>query len=178
MKDSPQSGPHGNLGAGSPSMPYSEIEQSILAFVAKETGHNPKRLALNSRLVHDLGVDGDDAVELFEKFGEKYGVDLTALFQNWDQYFVPEGHRLGMGCMIAVGVAAILGDLLHRAYPPIPAWAWMIALPIACLFVHAKFFAESADCVPITIQELVDAAISRTWDRHYEPQGTMFRSGL
>lgn len=178
MKDSPQSGPHGNLAPDSPSMPHSEIEQSILAFVARETGRNPKRLALNSRLAQDIGVVGDDAVELFEKFGEKYGVDLTALFQNWDHHFLPEGSRPGIGCMIAAGAAAILVDLLHRAYPPIPAWAWMIALPIACLFVHAKFFAEPDDCVPITIQELVDAAISRTWDRHYEPQATMFRSGL
>jgi len=178
MKDSPQSGPHGNLASDSPSTPHPEIEQSILAFVARETCRNPKRLALNSRLVHDLGVDGDDAVELFEKFGEKYGVDLTALFQNWDHHFVPEGSGPGIGFMIAVGAAAILGDLLHRAYPPIPAWAWMIPPPIAYLFVHAKFFAEPADCVPITIQELVDAAISRTWDRHYEPRATMFRSGL
>jgi hypothetical protein len=54
----------------------------------------------------------------------------------------------------------------------------MIALPIAYLFVHAKFLAEPDDCVPITIQELVNAAISRTWDRHYEPRATMFRSGL
>lgn len=159
-------------------MPHPEIEQSILAFVARETGRNPKRLALNSRLVHDLGVDGDDAVELFEKFGEKYGVDLTALFQNWDHHFAPEGSGPGIGFMIVTGAALIFGDLLHRAYPPIPAWAWMIALPIAYLFVGTKFFAEPDNCDRITIQELVDAAISRTWDRHYEPRATLFRSGL
>lgn len=178
MQDSPQSGPHGNLAPGSPLMPHPEIEQSILAFVARETGRNPKRLALNSRLVHDLGVDGDDAVELFEKFGEKYGVDLTALFQNWDHHFAPEGSGVGIGFMVAVGAGAILGDLLHRVYPPIPAWAWMIPPPIVYMFVHAKFFAEPDNCDPITIQELVDAAISRTWDRHYEPRATLFRSGL
>lgn len=61
-----------------------EIEQSILGFVTEETGYNPKRLALNSGLAHDIGVDGDDAVELFQKFEKKYEVDLTSLYEHWD----------------------------------------------------------------------------------------------
>ncbi len=159
-------------------MPYSEIEQSILAFVAEETGYNPKRLAPDSRLAQDIGVDGDDAVELFQKFGERYAVDLTSLYQHWDQHFGPEGGGPGMGFMIATGAAVIVGDLLNRAYRPIPTWAWMIALLGAYLVVHAKFFAEPVNTFPITVQELVDAAISRMWNRYYERDEAMFRSVL
>lgn len=153
-----------------------EIEQSILAFVAEETGYNPKRLVLNSRLAQDIGVDGDDAVELFQKFEKRYEVDLTSLYEHWDQHFGPEGGGPGMGFMVATGAAVILGDLLNRACRPIPTWAWMIALLVGYLFVHAKFFTESVNCTPITVQELVDAAISRRWNRQYEQQEAMFRS--
>jgi acyl carrier protein len=80
-----------------------DIEQSVVGFVAEETGYNPKRLALDSRLAHDIGVDGDDAVELFQKFEKRYEVDLTSLYEHWDQHFGPEGGGPGMGFMIATG---------------------------------------------------------------------------
>jgi hypothetical protein len=48
-------------------------------------------------------------------------------------------------------------------------WAWMIALLVAYLVVHAKFFSEPVNSIPITIQDLVDAAISHRWDRQYDP---------
>jgi acyl carrier protein len=90
-----------------------DIEQSILGFVAEETGYNPKRLALDSRLAHDIGVDGDDAVELFQKFEQKYDVDLAALYEQ---------------------------------------------------------------SMPITVQEMVNAAINHKWERSYEHDDVMSRS--
>jgi hypothetical protein len=121
-------------------------------------------------------VDGDDAVELFQKFEKKYEVDLTSLYEHWDQHFGPEGSSPPMGFLIAIGAAVIVGDLLNRAYRPIPTWAWMTALLVAYLFVHGKFFSEPVNYIPITVQELVDAAISHKWNREYELEEAMFRS--
>ena len=73
-----------------------------------------------------------------------------------------------MGFMISTGAALIVVALLNRAYPPIPTWAWMIALLLVYFVVHAKFVSEPVKSIPITVQELVDAAISRRWDRQYE----------
>jgi acyl carrier protein len=153
-----------------------DIEQTILRFVAEETGYNPKRLALDSRLAQDIGVDGDDAVELLQKFEKIFEVDLTSLYDHWDQHFGPEGGGPGMGFMVATGAAVVVGDLLNRAYRPIPTWAWMIAVLVGYLFIHAKFFTEPVNYAPIRVQELVNAAISRRWDRQYEQQEAMFRS--
>lgn len=36
-------------------------------------------------------MDGDDAVEFFEKFGKKFHVDLTALQDHWHDHFCSEG---------------------------------------------------------------------------------------
>ena len=153
-----------------------EIEQNVLRFVAEETGCSAKRLTLTSRLAHDVGADGDDAVDLFEKFEKKYDVDLTLLYQHWDEHFSPEGGGPGLGFMAATGMALMAGDFLNRAYRPIPSWAWMIALLAAFLVVHAKYFSEPVKAAPITVQELVDAAISHRWARRYEPREEMFRS--
>ena len=142
-----------------------ELASYILQFVAEETGCNPSRLSLDSRLLHDLGMDGDDANEFFQKFEKTYKVDLAPLYQQWDQYFGPEPSfsSVPLGGMIAIVAAVLLGDVLNRIYNPIPGWAWMIALLAAATVVHAKFFTEPVNLKPITIRELVDAASRHTW---------------
>jgi hypothetical protein len=60
-----------------------ELEEQITAFIVEETGRKRKRVLLASRLAQDIGMDGDDAVEFFKKFGEKFHVDLTALYGHW-----------------------------------------------------------------------------------------------
>jgi acyl carrier protein len=68
-----------------------ELEQDIIAFIANETGTERSSVRLSSRLAQDIGLDGDDAVELFEEFGEKFHVDLTALGDHWHDHFHSEG---------------------------------------------------------------------------------------
>ncbi len=48
-------------------------------------------MSLDSRLQDDLGLDGDDAFELFEKFEKKFETDCSALWSQWDSHFGPEG---------------------------------------------------------------------------------------
>lgn len=43
----------------------------------------------------DLGVDGDDAVELVEASAEKFRVDIAPLDTEWDCYFLPEAPFFG-----------------------------------------------------------------------------------
>jgi len=46
--------------------------------------------------MQDLGMDGDDAVEFFEAFGQTFSVDLARLWQHWHHHFAPEGIFQGL----------------------------------------------------------------------------------
>jgi acyl carrier protein len=59
------------------------IEEQVLSVTAKQVGVKRQKLTLESRLNYELGVHGDDAVELFQAFGEHFGVDLDPLLTAW-----------------------------------------------------------------------------------------------
>jgi Protein of unknown function (DUF1493) len=50
-----------------------------------------EKLRLTATLSGDLGMEGDDAVEFFEKFGTEFAVDLSDLHRDWKFYFFSEG---------------------------------------------------------------------------------------
>ena len=61
----------------------------IEVFLSEETGISIDDISIKSDLLKDLGIDGDDAIELIVKFGEKFGVDIKKF--NYQDYFGPEG---------------------------------------------------------------------------------------
>ena len=67
----------------------SDLDSSIMDFVAGCTGVRPPRLSPASTLFGDLGVDGADGWELIEAFGERFHVDLSSF--HADRHFGPEG---------------------------------------------------------------------------------------
>lgn len=85
-----------------------ELRERIVAMVAEERSMNPQRILLSSRLLHDLGMDGDDAVEFFEKFAKEFNVDLSALGKHWSEHFGPEGTPSLPG-LVLVGITVALG---------------------------------------------------------------------
>jgi acyl carrier protein len=66
-----------------------DLKDQIIKFVAEESAGQPEKIELNMRLAEDLGMDGDDAIEFFEKFQVRFGVDLSNM--KWDRHFGPEG---------------------------------------------------------------------------------------
>ncbi|MGA2598137.1 MAG: DUF1493 family protein [Bryobacteraceae bacterium] len=107
-----------------------DLEERVIAFVVEEAGVERKHVQLASRLAQDLGIDGDDAVHLLKMFGEKFHVDLTDLYDHWNQHFRPEGF-------------------------------WTVGLMD----------------IAVTVQDLVDAAVSRIWvKRYHEPTSELFRT--
>ena len=64
------------------------LEQRVMWFVADITGTKVEKLQLGNRLGHDLGVDGEDAVEMLTKFGHIFEVDMSRF--EFDKYFGPE----------------------------------------------------------------------------------------
>jgi len=155
-----------------------ELEERIVDLIAKETGIKPKKVHLDSRLAQDIGMDGDDAVDFFEKYGEKFHVDLNVLGNHWDRHFLPEGGLPPLGSMVVIGVGVVVGGLLHEAVKWFPMWAAMIVVVALLCWIYGRFFNEpQGDKTPITVRDLVDAASSGRWRKHYEePADSLFQT--
>lgn len=54
--------------------PTDDLEAQVVALLANERGIAPARLQRSDRLLHDLGIDGDDAVDFF--------IDKVSLVQS------------------------------------------------------------------------------------------------
>lgn len=65
------------------------LVQEVAAFVAEFIGVDRHQLRLRTTIFGDLGVDGEDAAELMERFARRFHVDLTG-YDHW-RYFGPEG---------------------------------------------------------------------------------------
>jgi len=65
--------------------PNTALEQ-VIAFIRDRVGG--RDVALDKRLLEDLGIDGADASELLEEFAERFHVDMSG-FRPAD-YFGPE----------------------------------------------------------------------------------------
>ena len=65
-----------------------KMNEEIIQFVSEETRVPAKKLNLETRLFHDIGLDGEDARELLDKFSYQFNVDISDL--EFDMYFGPE----------------------------------------------------------------------------------------
>lgn len=65
-----------------------ESTRKVIAFIAKKAGVNKSKISLESRLGSDLGLDGDDALELLEGFGEEFNVSIENI--DFEKYFNEE----------------------------------------------------------------------------------------
>lgn len=68
-----------------PKLPFAEIADFVACFV----GVSAERLSSSTTLFGDLGVDGQDGIDLFVAFGKRFYVDLSAL--DTTRHFGAEG---------------------------------------------------------------------------------------
>ena len=145
----------------------SELDEQVIALVAKELGVPVSNLTASSRLLEDLGMDGDDAVEFFRAFEERFSPGLEPLYHHWAKHFGPEGwgwsdYRLNWAVLVALGV---LGAGLVGVLP-----MWSSALGGACLL--ATFFLgwlseRNKPHIPVTVRDLIEAAATKRWPLSY-----------
>ena len=65
------------------------IANAVRKFVASERSIPADNVTLEKSLFHDLGIDGDDAVELINRFAIRFNVNLEGFC--FRKYFGPEG---------------------------------------------------------------------------------------
>jgi len=93
-----------------------DLEQRVMWFVADIRGTKVEKLHLGSRLCHDLGVDGDDAVEMLTKFSQIFEVDMSRF--EFGKYFGPEAGFSLLNCIIWGSgplLPLTIGDLVEFA---------------------------------------------------------------
>jgi acyl carrier protein len=64
------------------------IERDVISFLGEWLSCDDKKLGLDTRIGEDLGVDGDDAVELLEEYSKRFSVDISNF--PFNEYFGPE----------------------------------------------------------------------------------------
>src|SRR5438067_2263147 len=65
------------------------LTSEVIHFVAQKTGITSERITAETTLFGDLGVDGDDARELFRAFSEQFHVNLSGF--QFARHFGNEG---------------------------------------------------------------------------------------
>ncbi len=66
-----------------------QINKKIIEFLSDQLSIAATSLHLNDRLFHDLGVDGDDAVELLQRYSKEFHVEINHF--PFTDYFGNEG---------------------------------------------------------------------------------------
>jgi hypothetical protein len=148
-------------------MAASSVHAEVIELVAEERGLAVAKVQLSSRLWHDLGMYGDDAVEFFEKFQNRYGVDLTALHQNWDCHFGPEGFGSLMLLPVMVLLLLLPVPLLPLGISPILVWTLEL-VALLLWFWPLRQWPLKDKSIPVTVQDLVSAAETKRWPMTYE----------
>lgn len=149
-------------------MSAENIEAQVIELVAQMSEITPERVTLTARLLDDLGIDGDDAVELFEGVHERFGTDLTHLYEKWSEHFGSEGMPLSAGLVIVLaGVAGGFAFLLMEAVVG-SVVAGVAGVVAAAAVVGASIWiARKAgligDITPITVGEVVRAVQAGAW---------------
>ncbi len=65
-----------------------DMYERIASFVSKVWHQEKSSLSENTRLQHDLGLDGTDAEEFMEAFSKEFNVDMSEF--EFDSHFGPE----------------------------------------------------------------------------------------
>ena len=143
-----------------------DVENQLIAMLAKERGLPIERIKPSSRLLDDLGMDGDDAVEFFIDVKNTFGTDISLLEENWNRHFGPEGMSCWLG-IIVVPVAFLAGMI--AAHFGLPNWAAFIAAIIAIVAVvwALNKIPSKNPLIPITVDELIGAVKAGAWSKSY-----------
>lgn len=141
------------------------LEERVLQFTAKRIPNTAGRISLDSRLVEDLGLDGENAIEFFEAYDDEFEVDLSVLIeQNWKRHFGSVG---GVHWSIVAGffVCFLISEGLARLLKVVPQWVLYLVI-IMVWWGVLQFWPASTkekELVPITVRDLLEAAQAKRW---------------
>jgi hypothetical protein len=145
-----------------------DIAERVIATVADQIGGTCK-ISPRSRIEDDLYCTGDDAFQLMERMRREYQIDMTSF--KFAQHFGGEGGA-PLSYILPIPVALFVANSVYDLD-----WPWIAKL--ACVFGayfqlvilqrHLPWERRRRERLalkrpePVTVQHLIDAAISKTW---------------
>lgn len=151
------------------SMDGQATDAEIIDFIAQERGLPRHKVTLSSRLRHDLGMDGEDAVEFFQDFERRYDANLTALYKHWGQHFGPEGFGSPTMFLIGLVLVCLPIPLIPLGISPVAVWGIELAAVILWLW-PLKQWPLKDRTIPVTVQDVVVAARTKQWPAAYQEE--------
>jgi hypothetical protein len=123
------------------------------------------KVTLDARIVHDLGVDGDDAAELFEDLHRRFGTDFGALEDQWREFFNTEGASprsilYGIPAVIIFGAVAGNISAVWR-FPKVVAVLLALCVLAAASWLLSRWFGK--ELRPLTVGGLSQIVEAGRW---------------
>lgn len=142
------------------------LQLELIDLVADERGLSPEKVRLSDRLLQDLGMDGDDAVDFFNNVNERFGTDLTHLHERWHEHFGAEGFSIWNGLVIVPTV--VIGVLIARVADLSAFWSvlWGFTIAVALLAAWLLLMRRCRPAdreVPITVGDVLAAVRIGRW---------------
>lgn len=136
----------------------------MVEMLARERGLSAAEISASSRLLQDLGMDGDDAVDFFNTLQERFGTDLSTLHERWSNHFGPESFSCWNGLVVMPasvlgGVAAALLNL--GAVGGITITVALLAFRLWII----KTWGPADKMHPITVEQVIAAVEAGAWPR-------------
>jgi hypothetical protein len=148
-------GEHKRMAKGNP-------QSEVVELIAHERGLAREKVHLSDRLLQDLGMDGDDAVDFFNAVHARFGTDLTPLGEHWSEHFGPEGFSWRNGLIILP--AAILGGAIAGKAGLSTFWGLAIAVAsLGAWFGVMRRWGPPDRMIPITVEEVIAAVEAGAW---------------
>ncbi len=151
----------------------SAVEAEVVELLAQQLGIPTSRISRTSRLLEDLGVDGDDAVELVDAFAGRFSPDLESLERHWSRHFGPEGwswpdRRLNYATLAGLALCASAAAGLA---PGLTFSAGVVVI-LGTLVVGVIAGRRAPPMLPVTVGDLIEAAEAGVWPLRYEDEAS------
>lgn len=146
------------------------VTADVIRYLAKWISVPESKITSQTRLVQDLGMTSEEALDFFEAFGKNYGVNLDSLFaRHWQRHFGGLGMTLDSLCTLFLCAAP--AGFLAGFGAGFDIWLLYISSVLLWLvgFHGWPFFRRQPQGVPIRARDL---AVSVRLGRWYEaPSG-------
>lgn len=129
-----------------------QIEKQVIELLADQTGYPQERITMDTSIIDDLGVAGDDADELFQAFDERFGTNSQRI--DYLRFFGHEG-----------------------VYPwTIFVWLFILLWGLFRLLAGKTFSKKRKQEEDMKVSDFVETVVSKKWNTKFE-QGDAHNSG-
>lgn len=159
-----------------PDLDTNDGSHRMMELLAENRGMTIETISADARLLHDLGMDGDDAVDFFTALKAELGTDLEALEERWNDHFGGE-HLSRAGCAAVVVVACAgfaLASMIKWGHPLL----WMAVFATIWIGAFRGRPLRGPIKIPITVRDVVAAVEAKRWVKSYDKPLPRVRKGL